>query len=213
LVKSRHQARQHFDRGIDRHAVRHGLWTSDSERGTGFGTVGLLYGPSGCGKSSLVKAGLIPNLSSEVIDIYVEATPEETERRILRQLHKRIPELPTELRLAETAERIRRSEGPKVVLIVDQFEQWLYFHRVSGRGFGPNSPQLARDLIEHGEKTGIAVIILDFQKNEFSRFAALCSFAPEVVRTHATPKAAALALEIQKFADGDVKRLQRELQT
>ena len=99
LVKLRHQARQHFDRGIDRHAVRHGLWTSDSGRGTGFGTVGLLYGPSGSGKSSLVKAGLIPNLSSEVIAIYVEATPEETERRILRQLHKRIPELPTELRL------------------------------------------------------------------------------------------------------------------
>lgn len=134
LVKSRHQARQHFDRGIDRHAVRHGLWTSDSGRGTGFGTVGLLYGPSGCGKSSLVKAGLSPNLSSEVIAIYVEATPEETEQRILRQLHKRIPELPTELRLAETAERVRRSEGPKVVLIVNQFEQWLYSHRVDQQG-------------------------------------------------------------------------------
>lgn len=93
-------------------------------------TVGLLYGPSGCGKSSLVKAGLIPNLSSEMIAIYVEATPEATEIRLLRQLRKRLPELPSELGLAETAERIRRSEGPKVVLIVDQFEQWLYSHRV-----------------------------------------------------------------------------------
>jgi serine/threonine protein kinase/formylglycine-generating enzyme required for sulfatase activity len=93
-------------------------------------TVGLLYGPSGCGKSSLVKAGLIPNLSSEVIASYVEATPEETESRLLRQLRKRLPELPTELGLAETAERIRRSEGPKIVLIIDQFEQWLYSHRV-----------------------------------------------------------------------------------
>ena len=97
-------------------------------------TVGLLYGPSGCGKSSLVKAGLIPNLSSEVIAIYVEATPEETESRLLRQLHKRIPDLPTELGLAETVDRIRRSEGPKVVLIVDQFEQWLYSHRVDQEG-------------------------------------------------------------------------------
>jgi energy-coupling factor transporter ATP-binding protein EcfA2 len=34
----------------------------------------LLHGPSGCGKSSLVKAGLIPHLSPEVIAIYVEAT-------------------------------------------------------------------------------------------------------------------------------------------
>ncbi|MBU6239733.1 MAG: serine/threonine protein kinase, partial [Planctomycetes bacterium] len=44
-------------------------------------TVGLLYGPSGCGKSSLVKAGLIPSLSADVIPIYVEATPEDTGKR------------------------------------------------------------------------------------------------------------------------------------
>ena len=93
-------------------------------------TIGLLYGPSGCGKSSLVKAGLIPSLSPEIIAIYIEATPEETESRILRQLRKRLPELPSELGLAESAERIRRSDGPKVVLIIDQFEQWLYTHRV-----------------------------------------------------------------------------------
>ncbi len=93
-------------------------------------TVGLLYGPSGCGKSSLVKAGLIPSLSPEVIAIYVEATPEETESRLLRQLRKRFPDLPSDLGLAECAERIRRSEGCKVVLIIDQFEQWLHSHQV-----------------------------------------------------------------------------------
>jgi hypothetical protein len=93
-------------------------------------TVGLLYGPSGCGKSSLVKAALIPNLAPDVIAIYVEAAPEETESRLLRQLRKRLPELLTDLSLAERVERIRRSEGPKVVLIIDQFEQWLYSHRV-----------------------------------------------------------------------------------
>src|SRR5262249_10960292 len=36
--------------------------------------VGLIYGPSGCGKSSLVKAGLLPRLSDDVIAVYVEAT-------------------------------------------------------------------------------------------------------------------------------------------
>jgi serine/threonine protein kinase/formylglycine-generating enzyme required for sulfatase activity len=97
-------------------------------------TVGLLYGPSGCGKSSLVKAGLIPNLSSDVIAIYIEATPEETESRVLRQLQRRIPELPRNLELYEIAERIRRSDGPKVVFIVDQFEQWLYSHRPEDEG-------------------------------------------------------------------------------
>ena len=36
--------------------------------------VGLIYGPSGCGKSSLMKAGLLPRLSKDVIAVYVEAT-------------------------------------------------------------------------------------------------------------------------------------------
>src|SRR5207244_3253750 len=35
-------------------------------------SVGLIYGPSGCGKSSLVKAGLLPQLSSAVIAVYLE---------------------------------------------------------------------------------------------------------------------------------------------
>ena len=52
--------------------------------------VGLIYGPSGCGKSSLVKAGLLPHLSKSVVAIYVEATAEETETRILRGLRKRV---------------------------------------------------------------------------------------------------------------------------
>ncbi len=52
--------------------------------------VGLIYGPSGCGKSSLVKAGLLPRLSKDVMAIYVEATPDETETRILRGLRKQL---------------------------------------------------------------------------------------------------------------------------
>jgi serine/threonine protein kinase/formylglycine-generating enzyme required for sulfatase activity len=97
-------------------------------------TVGLLYGPSGCGKSSLVKAGLIPSLSDDVIAIYIEATPEETESRLLRGLRKQLADCPADLGLVETAERIRRTEGPKVVLLIDQFEQWLYAHRVDAEG-------------------------------------------------------------------------------
>ncbi|HQX49947.1 MAG TPA: protein kinase, partial [Planctomycetaceae bacterium] len=46
-------------------------------------SVGLIYGPSGCGKSSLVKAGLLPHLSKDVIAVYVEATADDTETRIL----------------------------------------------------------------------------------------------------------------------------------
>src|SRR6516165_2824154 len=54
-------------------------------------SVGLICGPSGCGKSSLVKAGLLPRLSEEVVAIYVEATPGDTEARLLKGVRKHCP--------------------------------------------------------------------------------------------------------------------------
>jgi hypothetical protein len=65
-------------------------------------TVGVLYGPSGCGKSSLVKAGLLPRLASHVLPVYVEATAEDTEARLLKALLKRCPDLPADRGLTET---------------------------------------------------------------------------------------------------------------
>ena len=62
-------------------------------------TVGVIYGPSGCGKSSLMKAGLLPRLSRDIIAVYVEATPDETETKLLNGLRKRIPSLPGDLDL------------------------------------------------------------------------------------------------------------------
>ena len=64
--------------------------------------LGLIYGPSGCGKSSLVKAGLLPRLSKHVLPVYVEATPEETEARLLKGLRKACPELPRGLGLVDS---------------------------------------------------------------------------------------------------------------
>ncbi|MEO2013901.1 MAG: serine/threonine-protein kinase, partial [Fuerstiella sp.] len=92
-------------------------------------SVGLIYGPSGCGKSSLMKAGLLPRLSQDVTAIYVEATPDETETRILHGLRKQLPELPADLGLVDTFARLRRDEGSQVVVVLDQFEQWLHAHR------------------------------------------------------------------------------------
>jgi serine/threonine protein kinase/formylglycine-generating enzyme required for sulfatase activity len=93
-------------------------------------TVGLLYGPSGCGKSSLMKAGLLPRLAGHVLAVYVEATAEETEARLLKGLRKLGPDLPTDLGLIDTIAALRRgrgtSAGKKVLLVVDQFEQWLH---------------------------------------------------------------------------------------
>jgi len=93
-------------------------------------TVGLIYGPSGCGKSSLVKAGLLPRLSDDVIPVYIEATPAETETRLLRGLHKRCPALEDNLSLKNTLAALRRGQGipvgKKVLIVFDQFEQWLH---------------------------------------------------------------------------------------
>ena len=96
-------------------------------------SVGLIYGPSGCGKSSLVKAGLLPRLSEGVIPVYVEATPEETETRLLHGLRKRCPALEHNLSLKETLAALRRGQGipvgKKVLIVLDQFEQWLHVNK------------------------------------------------------------------------------------
>src|SRR5262249_1837018 len=92
--------------------------------------VGLIYGSSGCGKSSLLRAGLLPRLSERVISVYVETTPEGTELRLLRGLRTRCPGLPGGLTLKETVAALRRGgPGPavkKVLIGLDQFEQWLH---------------------------------------------------------------------------------------
>ena len=93
-------------------------------------SVGLIYGPSGCGKSSLVKAGLSPRLSKDVIAVYIESTPEETEARLLYGLRKRCPALEDNLSLKESLAALRRGQGipigTKVLIVLDQFEQWLH---------------------------------------------------------------------------------------
>jgi formylglycine-generating enzyme required for sulfatase activity len=92
--------------------------------------VGLLYGPSGCGKSSLVKAGLLPRLARQVTAVYVEATPAQTEARLLKGLQRQLPDVPGQLGLVEALAALRQGRflpaGQKVLLVLDQFEQWLH---------------------------------------------------------------------------------------
>ena len=98
--------------------------------------VGLIYGPSGCGKSSLVKAGLLPLLARHVLSVYVEATQEETETRLLKALRKACPDLPPELGLVDALALVRQGRvlrsGQKVLIVLDQFEQWLHARRDQG---------------------------------------------------------------------------------
>jgi serine/threonine protein kinase len=96
-------------------------------------SVGLIYGPSGCGKSSLVKAGLLPRLAKHVTTVYVEATAEDTEARLVRGLRRQLPDLPGNLGLIDAFAALRRGRyskpGHKTLIVLDQFEQWLHAKR------------------------------------------------------------------------------------
>ncbi|MGI9442446.1 MAG: protein kinase domain-containing protein [Rubripirellula sp.] len=91
---------------------------------------GLIYGPSGCGKSSLLKAGLLPHLSDRITTVHVDATPDETEERLIRALRKECPELAPCLDLPRSIAFLRRSRkfssDAKLLIVIDQFEQWLH---------------------------------------------------------------------------------------
>ena len=94
--------------------------------------VGVIYGPSGCGKTSLVKAGLVPNLPDDILVVDVEATSDETESLLLKNLGKKCPGV-AGAGLSQALSVV--SEGPglpegktKVLLIIDQFEQRLHSH-------------------------------------------------------------------------------------
>jgi serine/threonine protein kinase/formylglycine-generating enzyme required for sulfatase activity len=94
--------------------------------------VGLIYGPSGCGKSSFMKAGVIPRLPPNVTALYMECTGADTEFRLLRLLRRLCPALTHDLTLVESLAAFRRGQvlggGRKLVLMLDQFEQWLHAH-------------------------------------------------------------------------------------
>jgi serine/threonine protein kinase len=99
--------------------------------------VGLIYGPSGCGKSSLVKAGLLPRLADRVVSVFVDAAPGATEARLGEAIRKVVTGLPDESSLSELFAAIRRGQslpsGRKLLLVLDQFEQWLHAHPAQER--------------------------------------------------------------------------------
>ena len=133
--------------------------------------VGVLYGPSGCGKSSLARAGLLPRLSPRVRSVYVDAAADDTEARLLARLEKKYPNLPTDGGLAERLASVRCGRGPregqKLLLVIDQFEQWLH-------GKGENE---RRSLIEalrqcDGDRLQCLLLVRDDFWVALSRFMA-----------------------------------------
>ena len=133
--------------------------------------VGYIFGPSGCGKSSLVKAGLLPRLSKPIIPIYVEATGEDTEARLLKGLRKHNPDLSPDLdlRAALVAARDKIREGSnKILLVIDQFEQWYH-----AKGAEPET-ELANALSEcDGGRVQAIILVRDDFSMALHRFMAV----------------------------------------
>jgi formylglycine-generating enzyme required for sulfatase activity len=81
----------------------------------------------------MVKAGLMPRLGKHVIPVHIEATADETEARLLRGVRKVCPEVPRGLGLVDSLVHVRRGRilppDRKVLLVLDQFEQWLHAKR------------------------------------------------------------------------------------
>ena len=77
--------------------------------------------------------GEAAELGPEITAIYVEAAPEDTEARLFRGLRKAVPELADGFDLIDAMAALRRGRvlpaGRKVLLVIDQFEQWLFARR------------------------------------------------------------------------------------
>ena len=91
--------------------------------------IGIIYGPSGCGKSSFVRAGLIPRIATDVIPVYVDCTTTDVCQNIVDRISRELDGICVGDDLVSTIRNLRQKAGEevtrKVVLILDQFEQWL----------------------------------------------------------------------------------------
>jgi serine/threonine protein kinase/formylglycine-generating enzyme required for sulfatase activity len=120
--------------------------------------VGLIYGPSGCGKSSLVRAGLLPRLAPSVRALYVEAIAENLEARLVKELRKTCPDLRPDQELPDLLASVRRGQGvpagTKLLLVIDQVEQWLHAH-----GHDMERTRLAAAL-RHADGERVQVLLL-----------------------------------------------------
>lgn len=76
----------------------------------------------------------------------------------------------------------------------------------------PVSEQKARAVIQHGEKLGVPVLILDWPEYQIAMLAALCAYEPTLVGEFISEEAEAYATALRPICDKAIASLHRELQ-
>lgn len=114
-------------------SVQH--WKHFLESDAPTNSVGVLFGVSGSGKSSFFRAGVKPLLrytsAGRIIDtIYLSASTRNYEKRILTAIKDNYPasDIDDTNSLVDCIDRYQESESSskrKLIIILDQFEQWL----------------------------------------------------------------------------------------
>ena len=95
-----------------------------------------------------------------MISVYIEATADDTEQRLLTRLQKACPALPDRAALVDSLAAVRKGRvlgaGRKLLLVIDQFEQWLHARR------GDEDSELASALRQcDGEHLQAIVLVRD----------------------------------------------------
>lgn len=73
--------------------------------------------------------------------------------------------------------------------------------------------QLEQDLLHKSNEIGVPIVVIDWKAGAFPALAALCSSAPDLLDSHATPAAAQLARELAPESQAALASLKRDLES
>lgn len=73
--------------------------------------------------------------------------------------------------------------------------------------------QLRQELTQKGEREGVPVEIIDWEDRELAPLAALCAFAPDIVKAEFSEEAEKLAYALQPVSTDTIEMLRRNLQS